>query len=71
MLLRIFWYGYFKKRWKCEALFTLIRTFLYYAKLVIYTFMGHELSSIVILHTCMSLDLFVLHVVACCVKSDI
>ena len=45
--------------------------FFYFVKLVIYTFMGHNLTSIDILNAWMSLNLLVLYVTACCVRSDI
>ena len=47
-----------------------LRTILHSLKLIIYTFMGHNLTSIYVLYACMILNLFMLYVVACYVKSN-
>ena len=49
------------------ALFYTLQTLL---KLVIFTFMGYVLTSIDIMYTYISLNLFVPHVLAGCVRSD-
>ena len=40
------------------------------AKLVIYAFMGHKLTSIYVLYAWMILNLLMLHVIACYVRSN-
>ena len=47
--------------------FALFRTL---QKLVIYTFMGHKLTSIYVLYAWMILTLLMLHVIACYVRSN-
>ena len=49
----------------CSVLF-----FSHSEKLVIYTFIGHNLSSIDILYNWISLNLLVLYIIACCIRSD-
>ena len=70
VLLYTFWHGYFRRRWQCEGLFTPFRTFLHSEKKVISAFMGHDLTSIDILRAQTNLDLLVLYVLACYVRSD-
>ena len=50
---------------KASAIF---HTFLHSEKLVIYAFMGHNLTSIYVLYTWMILNLLTLHVIACYVR---
>ena len=44
--------------------------FPHFAKLVIYAFMDHDLTSIDILCVYMSLNLLAIYVIACCIVSD-
>ena len=51
--------------------FTLFCTFKTMLKFVIYTFMGYVLTGIDVLCIFMSLNLLAIHVIACCLMSDI
>ena len=51
--------------------FALFRTFSHFVKLVIYTFMGHKLTSTYVLYNLMIFTLLMLHVIACYDKSNI
>ena len=44
--------------------------FLHREKLVIYTFMGYNLNSIDIVYVWISLNLLILYVIVCCVRSE-
>ena len=64
-------YFWFFFKWKCEGLFKLFSIFLHSEKLAIYTFIFHVLTNFDILFALISINLLMLHAIACCVRSDI